>query len=515
MSVFQGLSNQLWQSVAYKAQHDIRMDATKSLMEMEASYFETRQTGNLMSVLSADVAQLEDVISDASTSIIRIVTTFITAFVILFWMSPTLSIILFAPLVLIVPMVIWFSTRVQRKYRKQRESTGGIVAILENVLSGITVVQAYNATAFERERIDGQSGDYRDQAIQAAFIRNRFIPGIYVVAGISFGLLVSAGGWVMSSGEISVGQFVTFLLISTRMTMPMFILGMLLNQLQKGEAASRRVFAIIDLEPSISDSEDAKDLDEPIITVSFDSVTFAYPSTSVNVLNDVSFRVESGGFLGIMGHTGAGKSTILKLVEKFYQPQTGQVRINGQDISEFTIHSVRSRIGFVSQDPFLFFGTVRDNVAYAREASDDDVKMALETAGAWDFVAEMEDGMNTMVGDRGVRLSGGQRARISLARSLLMNPDVLILDEASAALDAETEKRIQQSLFGGGNGSNGKKRITIGVAHRLATIRNADEIISMVDGAIVERGTHQELLDNDSVYASQWAIQTGQIESED
>ena len=515
LSVFQGLSNQLWQSVAYNAQHDIRMDATKSLMEMEASYFETRQTGNLMSVLSADVAQLEDIISDSSTSIIRIVTTFITAFAILFWMSPTLSIILFAPLVLIVPMVIWFSTRVQRKYRKQRESTGGIVAILENVLSGITVVQAYNATPFETERIESQSGDYRDQAIQAAFIRNRFIPGIYVVAGISFGLLVSAGGWVMSSGEISVGQFVTFLLISTRMTMPMFILGMLLNQLQKGEAASRRVFAIIDLEPSISDSEGAKDLDEPITTVSFDSVTFAYPSTSVNVLNDVSFRVESGGFLGIMGHTGAGKSTILKLVEKFYQPQSGQVRINGQDISEFTIHSIRSRIGFVSQDPFLFFGTIRDNVAYAREASDDDVKLALETAGAWEFVAELENGMETMVGDRGVRLSGGQRARISLARALLMNPDVLILDEASAALDAETEKRIQQSLFGGGNGSNGKKRITIGVAHRLATIRNADEIISMVDGAIVERGSHQELLDNDSVYASQWAIQTGEIEAED
>ena len=214
-------------------------------------------------------------------------------------------------------------------------------------------------------------------------------------------------------------------------------------------------------------------------------------------------------------HTGAGKSTILKLVEKFYQPQSGQVRINGQDISEFTIHSIRSRIGFVSQDPFLFFGTIRDNVAYARDASDDDVKLALETAGAWEFVAELENGMETMVGDRGVRLSGGQRARISLARALLMNPDVLILDEASAALDAETEKRIQQSLFGGGNGSNGKKRITIGVAHRLATIRNADEIISMVDGAIVERGSHQELLDNDSVYASQWAIQTGEIEAED
>ena len=506
LAIFQGLSNQFWQSIAYKAQHDIRMDATMSLMEMEASYFETRQTGNLMSVLSADVAQLEDVISDSSTSIIRIFTTFVTAFAILFWMSPTLCMILFGPLVLIVPMVVWFSTRVQRRYRKQRESTGGIVAILENVLSGITVVKAYNATSFERERIDGQSGDYRDQAIQAAFIRNRFIPGIYVVAGLSFGMLVSAGGWILNSGEISVGQFVTFLLISTRMTMPLFILGLLMNQLQRGEAAARRVFALIDLEPSITDSEEAENLDEPITSISFDGVTFAYPGTSINVLNNVSFNVDSGGFLGIMGHTGAGKSTILKLVEKFYQPQSGAVKINGKEISEFTIKSIRSRFGFVSQDPFLFFGSIRENVAYAREVSDEEVISSLKTAGAWEFVSELEDGMDSMVGDRGVRLSGGQRARISLARALLMNPDVLILDEASAALDAETEKRIQESLFK----LNGGNRLTIAVAHRLATIRNADEIISMVDGVIVERGTHDSLISSDGVYASQWQIQTGE-----
>ena len=506
LAIFQGLSNQFWQSIAYKAQHDIRMDATMSLMEMEASYFETRQTGNLMSVLSADVAQLEDVISDSSTSIIRIFTTFVTAFAILFWMSPTLCMILFGPLVLIVPMVVWFSTRVQRRYRKQRESTGGIVAILENVLSGITVVKAFNATSFERQRIDGQSADYRDQAIQAAFIRNRFIPGIYVVAGLSFGMLVSAGGWILNSGEISVGQFVTFLLISTRMTMPLFILGLLMNQLQRGEAAARRVFALIDLEPSITDSEDAKELDESITSITFDGVTFAYPGTSINVLNNVSFDVNLGGFLGIMGHTGAGKSTILKLVEKFYQPQSGEVKINGKEISEFTIKSIRSRFGFVSQDPFLFFGTIRENVAYAREVSDEEVISSLKTAGAWEFVSELEEGMDSMVGDRGVRLSGGQRARISLARALLMNPDVLILDEASAALDAETEKRIQESLFK----VNGGNRLTIAVAHRLATIRNADEIISMVDGVIVERGTHDSLISSDGVYASQWQIQTGE-----
>jgi ATP-binding cassette subfamily B protein len=509
LAVFQGLSEYLWQSTAYKVQHDIRMDATSSLMAMEASYFETRQTGNLMAVLSADVAQLEDIVSDSSTSMIRIFITFTAAFAIMFWMSPTLALILGIPLVLVIPMVVWFSTRVQRRYRKQRESTGGIVAILENVLAGIVTVQAYNASDFERSRVESESGDYRDQAIHAANLRNRFIPGIYVVAGLSFALLVSAGGWLMESEEITVGQFVTFLLISTRMTMPMFILGMLLNQLQRGEAASKRVFALIDLEPSIFDKPNAIPLDGPIRSITFDDVSFAYPTSEANVLNGISLSASSGEFLGVMGHTGAGKSTILKLVERFYEPQHGSVKINGIDINDYAIESVRDRIGFVSQDPFMFYGDVKSNVSYAREASEQEIRKALETAGAWEFVSELPDGIDTMVGDRGVMLSGGQRARVALARALLKDPDLLILDEASAALDAETEKRIQMSLFDGSNDDS--DRITIAVAHRLATIRKADEIVAMVDGAIVERGTHRELLDNDNVYASQWLIQTGEL----
>jgi len=511
LAVFQGISEYMWQSTAYMVQHDIRMDATTSLMAMEASYFETRQTGNLMSVLSADVAQLEDVVSDSSTSIIRIIITFSAAFAIMFWMSPTLSLILGIPLILVIPMVVWFSTRIQPRYRKQRESTGGIVGILENVLAGIVTVQAYNASDFERARVERESGDYRDQAILAANLRNRFIPGIYVVAGLSFGLLVSAGGWLMASGEITPGQFVTYLLISTRLTMPMFVMGMLIGQIQRGEAASKRVFALMDLEPSIFDKSDAIPLDGPIRSISFDDVTFAYPTSEANVLNGISFSASSGEFLGVMGHTGAGKSTILKLVERFYEPQHGTVKINGIDINDYAIASVRDRIGFVSQDPFMFFGDVKSNVSYAREASDDEIRKALETAGAWEFVSELPDGIDTMVGDRGVMLSGGQRARVALARALLKDPDLLILDEASAALDAETEKRIQMSLFGGSNGDS--QRITIAVAHRLATIRNADEIIAMVDGAIVERGIHRELLSNNAVYASQWLIQTGELGS--
>ena len=292
--------------------------------------------------------------------------------------------------------------------------------------------------------------------------------------------------------------------------MPLFIFGMLVNQLQRGEAAARRVFDMVDLEPSIIDNEGATPLDGPIENIEFSNVNFTYPGTETAVLNGISFKVDQGGFLGVMGHTGAGKSTILKLILRYYEPDSGQVLVNGRDIQDITIQSVRDQIGFVNQDPFLFYGSVSDNVIYSRDASEKDVERALHLAGADEFVSGMENGIDTMVGDRGVMLSGGQRARISLARAMLKKPSLLILDEASSSLDAETEKRIQENLLG-----TGDSRTTIAVAHRLSTIRNAGEILSMVDGAIVERGVHKELVSANGVYASQWAIQTGDVSRED
>ena len=289
------------------------------------------------------------------------------------------------------------------------------------------------------------------------------------------------------------------------MTMPMFIFGMLVNQLQKGEASARRVFALVDLEPTITDKPDAKELEGAITSVEFDNVHFTYPGTSTKVLAGISFKVSAGEFLGVMGHTGAGKTTILKLLMRYYEPQEGKVLVNGVDVQDLTLESVRAGMGFVSQEPFLFFGSLKQNVAYNRESTDEEIMIALEMAGAAEFVGELEDGLETMVGDRGTKLSGGQRARVSLARALLKKPSLLVLDEASSALDAETEKRIQENLI-----ASGDSRTTIAVAHRLSTIRNAEEIISMVDGAIVERGTHEGLLANNGVYASQWQIQTGE-----
>ena len=506
LALFQGLSEYSWQTLGYRIQHDLRMDATRSLISMEASYYDMRQTGQIMSVLSSDVNQLEDVVADSSTSIIRIVVTFFTAFSILVLMSWKLAAVLFGPLVLIVPLVYWFSTRVQRKYRKQRESTGDITAVLENLISGISVVQAYNAQDWESNRVDRESAAYRDQAIGASQDRNRFVPMIYAIAGIAFGLLVSVGGSLAGEGEISTGQLVTFLLISTRMTMPLFIFGILINQLQRGEAAARRVFAVVDLEPEIFDNEDAIELDEEIKTVEFDDVYFTYPNTSVPVLSGITFKASGGDFLGVMGHTGAGKTTILKLLMRYYTPDDGSVLINGRSIDDYTLDSVRDKIGFVSQEPFLFYGTIKDNVIYNQDADEKELKQALELAGAWDFIQELEDGLDTMVGDRGAKISGGQRARVSLARALLKQPSLLILDEASSALDAETERRIQENLI-----ASGSNRATIAVAHRLSTIRNADEILSMVDGAVVERGIHDDLVVAGGVYASQWTIQTGDM----
>jgi ATP-binding cassette subfamily B protein len=473
---------------------------------MEASYYDLRQTGQLMSVLSADVNQLEDVISDASTSIIRIVVTFGTALLILSLMSWKLAAVLFTPLLFIVPLVYLFSTRVQRKYRQQRESTGDITAVLENIISGIGVVQAYNAQEWEAKRVDRESSAYREQAISASKDRNRYLPGLYAIAGIAFGLLVTVGGYLTKSGDITTGQLVTFLLISTRMTMPMFIFGMLVNQLQKGEASARRVFSLVDLEPTITDKPDSTKLDGPITSVEFEGVHFTYPGTSTKVLAGISFKANAGQFLGVMGHTGAGKTTILKLLMRYYEPQEGKVMVNGIDVQDLTLDSVRAAMGFVSQEPFLFFGSLKQNVAYNRDADDEEIMKALEMAGAAEFIRDFEHGLDTMVGDRGTKLSGGQRARVSLARALLKNPSLLVLDEASSALDAETEKRIQENLL-----ASGGERTTIAVAHRLSTIRNAEEIISMVDGAIVERGTHDELVANGGVYSSQWQIQTGEL----
>ncbi len=508
LAISQGISNYSWETLAQYLQHDIRMKAFDSLIKMEMRYFEDRQTGDIMSVLSADVNQLENFLSDASTSIIRIFVTFSAAFVILMWMSWKLTIVLFVPIAFIMPLVYFFSTRIQRRYRETRQSFGDINSVLANNISGMGVVQAYNAQSYEAQRVGVESGSYMDAAIKATVVRNRFLPGIYVIAGLAFGALATVGGWLVGNGDITPGQYVTFLLMSTRMSMPLFILGMLVNQIQKSEASARRVFAMIDLEATIIDKEGAKDLAGKAECITFEDVHFGYPGGN-KVLNGISLSLEENQSVGIVGPTGAGKSTIVKLLLRYYEPDSGKVMMNNTDLQDLTLASMRQQIGYVSQDVYLFHGTVRENIAYSNQsASKEEIEEAARLAGADEFIESFKIGYDTMVGDRGVKLSGGQRQRISLARAILRKPALLILDEATSAVDTRTEEIIQRNLNQFKDG-----RMTVAVAHRLSTIRDADVILVLVEGVVVERGTHHDLLRKDGVYADLWAVQTGDLEN--
>jgi len=512
LAIFQGVSNYSWETLAQYLQHDIRIAAFESLIKMEIRYFEDRQTGDIMSVISADVNQLENFLSDASTSMIRIVITFTTAFAILVWMSWKLALILFVPIIFIMPLIYFFSTRVQKKYRESRQSFGDINAVLSNNISGMGVVQAYNAETYETERVGRESSSYKNHAIGATVQRTKFLPGIYVIAGLAFGLLATAGGYLMlqgqDSGGISPGQFVTFLLMSTRMSMPLFILGMLVNQIQKSEASARRVFAMVDLEPSIVDKENADALLKPADSISFNDVHFGYPNGN-KVLNGVSFDLKRNQSVGIVGPTGAGKSTIVKLLLRYYETDNGIISMNDKDINDLKLGSIREQIGYVSQDVYLFHGTIRENIAYAdQSAGNEAIENAASLAGANDFIESFPKGYDTIVGDRGVKLSGGQRQRISLARAILRQPPLLILDEATSAVDTRTEEIIQRNLNQFKDG-----RMTVAVAHRLSTIRDADQIIVLVDGVVVERGAHDDLISQQGVYADLWAVQTGELDN--
>ncbi len=507
LAIFQTTSDYAWDSLAQKVRHDLRLRLYGHLQTLDSAYFEERQTGDLMAVVSNDVDNLENFLADATTSIVRLIVTFFGIFGFLLWLDWRLALVLFAPLPAAVWAVRFFATRVQPQYRRTRAAVGSMNSILEQNIQGMGVIQAYTAQRQQLDRIGVQSAEYRDAAVAAAQVRARFVPLLYIIAGVAYADLIGVGGWLTLGGYgPSLGDYVVFVLFATRLIMPLFILGMLFNQIQRSEASAKRVMDLLATEPRIRDASDARPLDAPPSAIAFKDVHFAYPGRVEPVLNGVSFRVQEGHVLGVVGHTGAGKSTILKLLLRYYAPTAGQVAVNDQDLGTLQLDSFRQYVGYVSQEPFLFTGTVRDNIALGDpDASLERIVEAARVAGASEFIDQLPQGYDTLVGERGLKLSGGQRQRISLARAVLRDPAILVLDEATSAVDTRTEELIQQNLHAYRQG-----RITIAVAHRLSTIRHADEIMVMVDGCVVERGSHDALVDRGGVYADLWNVQSGQ-----
>jgi ATP-binding cassette subfamily B protein len=506
LAVFQSVSDYTLDTVAQKIRHDVRVALYIHVQRLDVSYFESRQTGDIMAVLAGDVDNLERFFSDTLTSIVRLVITFAGVYGILFWLDWHLALLLLAPM----PMAIWavrfFATRVAPQYRKARQAVGDINAILENNLQGMNVIQAYSAQDHQTSRIRLRSEEYRDAATRAAWERARFVPLLYGVAGLGYALLIGVGGWMTFAGiGPSVGNFTTFVLMAMRLILPLFVFGMLINQIQQSEASALRINEIFDTVPVVRDQSGARELFGNLERVEVRAVSFAYPERE-RVLCGISVLLERGQVLGVVGPTGAGKSSLAKLMLRYHDPLEGQILVNGQPLAEIALDSWRGRIGYVSQEAYLFHGTVAENIALGSPAATDrEIAEAARMAGAHEFIDALPQGYATLVGDRGMKLSGGQRQRISLARAILRDPEFLILDEATSSVDTRTEEIIQNNLKSLRSG-----RLTLAIAHRLSTVRHCDEIVVVVDGVIVERGTHDALVAASGVYAGLWRVQSGE-----
>jgi len=506
LSVFQSVSDYTLDAAAQRIRHDLRVELYAHVQKLDVAYFESRQTGDIMAVLAGDVDNLERFFSDTSTSMVRLIITFAGVYGILFYLDWHLALLLLAPMPVAVWAVRFFATRVSPQYRKARQAVGEINSILENNLQGMNVIQAYSAQDHQTGRIRQRSGEYRDAAILAALERSRFVPLLYSVAGMGYALLIGVGGWMTYSGiGPSIGDFTTFVLMAMRLILPLFVFGMLINQIQQSEASALRINAIFDTSPTVRDEARAVALEGTLERIEVRDVTFAYPERE-KVLCGINLEMSRGRVLGVVGPTGAGKSSLAKLMLRYYDPVEGSILVNGLPLATVGLDSWRRRIGYVSQEAYLFHGTVEENIRLGSpQASPEQVRQAAHMAGAAEFIEALPQGYGTMVGDRGMKLSGGQRQRISLARAILRDPEFLILDEATSSVDTRTEEIIQNNL---------KKlrgdRITLAIAHRLSTVRHCDEIIVIVDGVVVERGTHEELVTAAGVYAGLWQVQSGE-----
>lgn len=506
LAVFQSVSDYTLDSAAQMIRHDLRVELYTHVQRLDVSYFESRQTGDIMAVLAGDVDNLERFFSDTSTSIVRLFITFTGIYGILFWLDWHLALLLFAPMPIAVWAVRFFATRVSPQYRKARKAVGEINAILENNLQGMPVIQAYSAQDHQTGRIRQRSEEYRDAAVHAALERSRFVPLLYGVAGMGYALLIGVGGWMTFSGiGPSVGDFTTFVLLAMRLILPLFVFGMLINQIQQSEASAQRITEVFDTAPKVRDEAAAVPLHGALERIEVRDVCFAYQDRG-KVLCGINLTLERGRVLGVVGPTGAGKSSLAKLMLRYYDPVDGEILANGRPLSSVTLDSWRGRIGYVSQEAYLFHGSVAENIRLGSPAAtEEDVRRAARLAGAAEFIEALPQGYETLVGDRGMKLSGGQRQRISLARAILRDPEFLILDEATSSVDTRTEEIIQNNLK-----ELRGDRVTLAIAHRLSTVRQCDEIVVIVDGVIVERGTHAELVGAGGVYAGLWQVQSGE-----
>jgi len=501
-SVFEYLQGIAWRNLAQTVQHDLRVDTYAHVQGLEVGYFEDRRSGDLMAVLNDDVNQLERFLDIGANEVIALFTTVLLIGISFFIIAPSVAWLAFLP----VPVIIWGSFRFQRRieprYAAVREQAAVINSQLANNISGVATIKAFTAEERETTRITLESDRYRTANGDAIRLSSAFSPLIRIAILVGFTATLVWGGFLVLDGGLSVGLYSVMVFLTQRLLWPLTRLGQTFDLYQRAMASSKRIFAVLDTQPKLHDGP----LDpQPVEgSLSLDSVTFSY-TDGHPVLRDISIDIPVGQTTAFVGPTGSGKTTLIKLLLRFYDPDAGTVTLDGVDVRDLQRSGLRRGMALVSQDVFLFHGTVTENIAYGMpDATADQIRRAAETAEANEFIELMPSGYDTVIGERGQKISGGQRQRLSIARALLTDSPILLLDEATSAVDNETEAAIQRSLA-----RVAHNRTVVVIAHRLSTIRHADRIYVVNAGEIVESGTHDELVDHPGIYHSLWSVQTG------
>jgi ATP-binding cassette subfamily B protein len=503
-SLFEYLYGLLWRNLAQTVQHELRLEAYGHLQQLEMAFFEAGSSGRLLAILNDDINQLERFLDHGANEILQLTTTVLAVGGAMAYLSPAVAGVSFLP----IPVILWGSLRFQHRlaprYAQVRERAGDLASRLANNLGGMLTIKSYTAEAWELDRLGEQSNAYREANRRAIRLSAAFIPLIRFAILFAFLAILVIGGLQAWRGTIAVGTYSFLVFITQRLLWPLTTLGRTLDDYQRAMASANRVLDLLDTPVALAGGSTPLPRGMVEGEIRFEDVSFAYGGREP-LLQHFDLTVPAGSTIGIVGSTGSGKSTLVKLLLRLYGLRGGRILLDGIPIEQLRQSDLRSAIGLVSQDVFLFHGTVADNIAYGSfAASRAAIVRAAALAEAAGFIEALPDGYDTLVGERGQRLSGGQRQRIALARAILKDPPVLILDEATAAVDNETEAAIQRSLD-----RLTADRTTLVIAHRLSTVRHADRIVVLEQGRLVESGTHDDLMARGGAYASLWRVQVG------
>ncbi len=509
VALVRGLFNFLqgyWGEVASQGvAFDMRNAIFEKLQNLSFSYHDRSQTGKLMTRMTSDVELVRNFVGRGVLMLISALLMIFGTLIIMFIMNWKLALLVFLVIPLILMFFGFFIRKIMPISKEVQQKLGALNTILQENLAGMRVVKAFAREEYESDRYLAQNEELLDENIKMVKLFSSAFPMIFFIANLGMVAVVWFGGFQVIDLALTLGELVAFTGYLGILLMPIFQLGMIGAMLSRAEASAERIFEVVDAQSEVADKPDAIPLPPLEGRVSFKDVSFRYVGGEQDVISEVSFEAEPGETIAILGQTGAGKSSIINLIPRFYDVTGGQVSIDGHDVSDITLDSLRSQIGIVLQETTLFSGTIRDNIAYGRpEASIEEISAAAKAAQAHEFIAELEDGYESEVGERGVGLSGGQKQRIAIARALLVDPRILILDDSTSSVDAETEYKIQQALD-----DLMKGRTSFVIAQRISTVRNADKILLLDGGKVAALGTHLELMATNELYVEILETQFG------